>query len=355
MNLRPINRSRLIRAVSKAIAVCLIVAIWPKLSQAEQTTVSQYDRGVPYITLRDRTGSSDPKDFYGQERSDLKSGWCTVDQVGLDFLAPAADLAPFRIPDEIIRVESVTETTRDALWRQLRITADGRPPALYVHGFFIDFEKGCRRATVFKENASLGDVFMWFSWPSDGNLLNYARDEVDLYWSVPDLADVIVEMQKEFGRGDVNLIGHSLGARGLVLALYDLTSKNPAVRVDNVVLLAPDMDYGIFRKLLPRISTLAGRVTVYTAPYDRPLALSAQLHGYPRLGQSGNDTLALIGVEVIDIAELSRSSPSGHLYHLYSEEVGDDLEQLLVKGKGAADRSGLTRVGENLWIIENRD
>jgi esterase/lipase superfamily enzyme len=246
-------------------------------------------------------------------------------------------------------VSHIREFSSQDLWDNVRMTAKGKDPVLYVHGFFIDFEKGCRRATVFHENAKLDENFVWFSWPSDGNLFNYARDEVDLYWSVPDLAEIIIEMEKEFGKGRVNLVGHSLGARGLVLALYDLTSADPDVRVDNVVLLAPDMDFEIFRKLLPRIAKLARTITIYTSPTDRPLGLSAQLHGYARLGQSGNDVSRLAGVEVVDVGDLPGSSPSGHLYHLYDSTVGDDLDQLLNGGLSAASRRNLAQVSDNLW------
>ena len=206
---------------------------------------------MPYITLRDRTGSSDPDKFYGQDRSDVKSGRCSVDQIGSDFLSQAAEIAPLVVPEEILLVEAIEEAPRADLWTELRETSKGRKPTLYVHGFFIDFEKGCRRAATLKKNAGMDGAFMWFSWPSDGNILNYARDEVDMYWSVPDLAEIIVEMQQEFGRERVNLIGHSLGGRGLTLALYHLSNSDVDVRVDNVVLVAPDIDFEIFRKLLP--------------------------------------------------------------------------------------------------------
>ncbi len=313
---------------------------------------AERERGVLYLTLRDHTGSNQPGSFYGEERSDPKAGWCGIDQTELSFLAQAAEAVPFRIPDEILRVSGVDEFSEEILWQKLRETAGDRMPAIYVHGFFIDFEKGCRRATVFQENAKLTGGLLWFSWPSDGNLLNYARDEVDLYWSVPDLASTILRMEEEFGQGQVNLIGHSLGARGLVLALYDLISVNPEVRVDNVVLLAPDMDFEIFRKLLPRIAKLARRITIYTAPSDKPLALSAQLHGYPRLGQSGNDVARLAGVEVIDVGALPTSSTSGHLYHLYDATVGHDLDQLLNGGLRAEARENLVHLGDNLWRLE---
>jgi len=340
----------LTRCLCAMAATVVLALIWTPSARAQADKVGP-DRVVPYITLRDRTGSRTVADFYGQERSDMKSGRCGVNELGLDLLSSAAEIAPFRIPEEILRVVRIEEMPRDRLWADLRASAANRPPTLYVHGFFIDFEKGCRRASVLARNAGLEGAMMWFSWPSDGNLLNYARDEVDLYWSVPDLAAVIVEMEREFGRGEVNLVAHSLGARGLMLALYHLANAQSQVRVDNVVLLAPDIDFEISVKLLPYIRDLANRITVYTAPSDRPLTLSEQLHGYPRLGQSGNDVSRLTGVETIDLGALPNSSPTGYLYHLYSEEVGADLNRLLTESAGAAERENLSRMGDTLWRI----
>ena len=245
-------------------------------------------RGVPYLTLCNLTGEATPETYYGDTRSTLKSGFCEISELGLGFLSAAAKASPFRIPDEILSVESVHPMAETQVLDDLETRASGAAPVLYTHGFFIDFEKGCRRATVFGENIGMQDRFLWFSWPSDGALLNYARDEVDLYWSVPDLAQVIVELEARFGSGQVNLVGHSLGARGTILALYDIAGDRPDLRVGEVVLIAGDIDFGIFRKILPRNRSLAGNITIYTYDADRPLELSGQVHRYPRLGQSGN-------------------------------------------------------------------
>ncbi|SHG58041.1 Esterase/lipase superfamily enzyme [Cognatiyoonia sediminum] len=328
--------------------VSIAVSIVPSQPSAQTT---QADVVIPYITLRDRTGSDDLDDYYGQDRSEMSSGRCLVDIRGFDFLSTAAEISPIRIPEEILSVEAIEEVPRDALWAELKDTANGRAPNLYVHGFFIGFEKGCRRAASFTQNTATEGAFMWFSWPSDGNLLNYARDEVDMYWSVPDLAETILEMQEEFGEDQYNLVGHSLGTRGLFLSLYHLSNLDPQVQADNVVLLAPDIDFEIFRKLLPRVIGLANRITIYTAPNDRPLGLSRQLHGYERLGESGNDVALLEGVEIIETDDLDNSSPSGHLYHLYSDEVGTDLNLLLTQSLGAADRPNLKQISENRWSL----
>ena len=170
-----------------------------------------------------------------------------------------------------------------------------------------------------------------------------------------DLADLLYEMSERFAPERINVIWHSLGGRGVALALYDLAGRHPDARINDVVLLAPDIDFENFAKLLPRIQPIARSITVYVTDDDRPLSVSEQVHGYPRLGQAGNDVAKLKGVEVIDLGELSAGSVSGHLYHLYSPEVGDDLDQLLNEGKRAAQRSNLVSVGGNLWRIKETD
>ena len=313
------------------------------------------ERGVPYLTLRNRTGASEPDDFYGDERSTLKAGWCGIDQTRLSVLSTVAEAAPFHIPEEILRIREIREMSIEALFDRLKASAEGQPPLLYTHGFYIDFDKGCRRATTFQENVGLQGRFLWFSWPSDGALLNYTRDESDLYWSVPDLASTIAQMERQFSGVKINVAGHSLGARGLVLALYEVANENPDVRLGEAVFLAPDIDFDIFRKILPRIRPVVSGITVYVSNSDRPLALSTEVHGYPRLGQTGNDVASLDDVEVIDLSDLPVQSPSGHLYHLYNKEVGDDLHQLLNEGKRAEARRNLIRLGPNLWKLEQAD
>lgn len=308
------------------------------------------ERGVPYLTLRNRLEGNSTDEFYGDDRGTLRAGRCLIDQISLDFLSPVADRASFRIPEEILSLDNIKETSRESLLEDLEASAPGGP-LLYIHGYYMPFEKGCRRATVFKENVGLDDRFLWFSWPSDGTLRNYARDEVNLFWSVPDLAEIIVDLHNRFGSGKVDLAGHSLGGRGLTLALYEIAGARPEMRFGEVVLLAPDIDFEVFRKLLPRIRPLARSITIYTSDSDQALAVSEQLHGYPRLGTSGNDAASLAGVEVIDTSDLPERSASGHLYHIYSKEVGHDLNRLLNNGETAGVRQNLEQVGSNLWKL----
>lgn len=329
--------------------LAMILAFAPARLAAQDTDVI---RGVPYLTIRNRTGETDPDKFYGDGRGTLEAGFCEIAERRLEFLSNMAEAAPFRIPDEILRVAETRPAPVDDVLSELMAGADVASPLLYTHGFYIDFDKGCRRATVLQESANLQGRFLWFSWPSNGDLLDYTQDEADLSWSVFDLAATIIDLEDRFGPGQVDLAGHSLGARGVILALYDVAAQRPDAMLGDVVLLAPDIDFEIFNRLLPRIRPIVRSITVYVAEADRPLALSEQVHGYRRLGQVGNDVDRLDGVEVIDLSDLQVRSPTGHLYHVYNAEVGADLDQLLNQGLAAADRRNMIRVGPNAWRLQ---
>lgn len=336
-------------------AALIMTAVMIAVPSASQAQMEVRTGEVPFLTLRNRTGSDDPGKIFGDERSDLKAGRCRVREMDLSVLALLADQAPPYIREEFLRVDRVREMDSIAVLDALQDTATGGAPVLYVHGYYISFEKGCRRAALLQDNADLAGRFLWFSWPSDGALAYYTHDEADLYWSVPDLADTIIEMERRFGGGLVNVVGHSLGARGVVLALYDVANRHPDIRLGEIVLLAPDMDFEIFQRILPRIAPVAESITVYVTTGDRPLALSSQLHGYPRLGEAGNDVSTLTDVEVIDLSDLPTGSPTGHLYHIYSEDVGADLGQLLTHGLHAAERRNLVQTVSNTWKLRPRN
>jgi len=323
----------------------------PHVAQAQEAQT----RGVPFLTNRARTGDDNPRRFYGEERGVLEAGYCDITERRLDVLSSVADAAPFHIPEEILRVGAIRSMSEDAVLSSLGTGGAGVSPVLYTHGFYIDFEKGCRRATVLQESARLDGRFLWFSWPSDGSLFNYTHDEADLYWSVVDLSETIIDLEDRFGSGQVNLVGHSLGGRGTFLAIHDVAAQRPDVMLGDVVLLAPDMDFDVSARLLPRIRPIVRSITLYIAGADRPLALSEQVHGYPRLGQTGNDVSLLEGVEVIDLSDLQVRSPTGHLYHVYNTEVGADMDQLLNEGLPAAKRRNMLQVGPNLWRLQPSD
>ena len=307
------------------------------------------DFDVPFLTVRDVGSETGPSPVFGDARSTLRAGRCLVERADAGGLTSVLDSGPTFIREQLLSIEKVsTQPPEDLLDRVQSGNSDAL--TLYVHGYFIGFEKGCRRAALLQENANLDGRMVWFTWPSDGDVANYVQDEADLYWSVPDIADAIIALNaRSAGSGGVDVIGHSLGGRGVALALQDIAYRFPDTRLGKVALLAPDMDFQIFARMVPRIAPIAESITIYVNDDDHPLALSAQLHGYPRLGQAANDVASLEGVQVIDVSELPDESASGHLYHIHNTKVGADLDQLLNAGLLASDRTDLVQTGPNTW------
>ena len=93
-------------------------------------------------------------------------------------------------------------------------------------------------------------------------------------------------------------------------------------------------------------------MTVYVSANDSPLALSRQVHGYPRLGEQGEHLEGLTGIEIIDLSDIPRRAPSGHVYHLYQSLVTEDLDQLINENRPAAQRRNLKQVSGYQWRLQ---
>ena len=309
---------------------------------------------VPFITLRNKTSSGNAVDYFGGERSTVTAGYCKLSSKSLSALKPITDKVPFYIPEDIVKLSAINESGVDVFWKDIKKSTNGQGLTLYTHGFNIDFEKGCKRASLFQKSVDLQGRFLFFSWPSDGALINYTHDEADLYWSVEPLRQTLSDMVAHFGAGEINVVAHSLGTRGVLLALVMMAQAEHGDKpvLNEVILIAPDIDAGVFKQYLPMIKPLAKNITIYVSANDSPLVLSRQVHGYPRLGEPGPHLDGLTGIEIIDISDNPIRSPTGHLYHLYHSVVSTDLDQLLNDGKSASQRDNLKQKGENYWLLQ---
>lgn len=92
-------------------------------------------------------------------------------------------------------------------------------------------------------------------------------------------------MIDRFDTGDANIVAHSLGTRGVMLALVLMgqAQQENKTLFNQVALIAPDIDTGMFKQYLPLIRPLVHNMMVYVSSKDSPLALSRQVHGYRQL------------------------------------------------------------------------
>ena len=316
-------------------------------------------RSLHFVTVRDETQDSDLGKRFGDGRGPVRAGTVTVSwrpNALLEALSQTLDhdVRESSRSNGSTAVEAVDEIDQQSFWREVAAYEGTARPVLYIHGFKIDFEGGCKRAAQFQENLGLQGRFLWFTWPADGAALNYTLDETDLLWSVPFLSDVLDRLGETFGDGGFDVVAHSLGTRGAVQALLRraAAAESRPPRVNQLVLAAPDMDAGIFHEDVQHLLPLVNHVTIYASADDAALLLSEKVHGYPRLGQFGPHLEGLDGVEIIDASQVDLRHPSGHVYHLFHPSVIEDLDQLLNGGKNAAERSGLLRA-DGYWRLED--
>jgi esterase/lipase superfamily enzyme len=269
---------------------------------------------VPFFTNRAIDADDRGRTYYGSGRGSAGAGSCTVNLRKPEALDGAA---------KVIAVQQ--QTAADVL---ASLDAS-KPVVLYVHGYNIGFEKGCRRAARIQQNLGIVGQLVLFSWPADGKFLNYMRDVADLEWSVSELRTTLLLLTERFGAEQMVLLGHSLGARGLYQALIELAqTADLDTRFGHLVLAAPDIDRDRFLQDAASLARLVEQTTVYVSSRDRALAISGELYGYPRLGQV-SDQVPPSGVAVVDLSAMEMKEISGHLYHLYNPAVVEDLRGLL--------------------------
>ncbi|MEN8214590.1 MAG: alpha/beta fold hydrolase [Pseudomonadota bacterium] len=316
---------------------------------------------VLYATLRNHENGNKPAHYYGDSRGRLSMGVCNMEFKAINGLKKLADSAPFYIPDRIRSLEGIEEYSAEEFWKSLdaSVARNGGRLVFYIHGYNISFEKACKRAATFQRELGLHDRMLLFSWPANGNLLTYAQDEADLAWSAHHLEQFLAQLFDRFGASHIDLVAHSLGARGVLLALSRMGLRDPARQLFNeLVLIAPDVDSEMFLQQLPRLRPLARRITLYASDNDRALKLSHEVHGSPRLGEAGKQLTLDTRIETIDVSALNAGTLSGHIYHQHNHQVIADIKELIDGGKGASHRRGLERKyrnGISYWMLNPED
>nr|WP_240955959.1 alpha/beta fold hydrolase [Wenzhouxiangella sp. XN79A] len=219
-----------------------------------------------------------------------------------------------------------------------------RPIVLFVHGYAYGFDRACRQGAQLQRRLGEDATVLLFTWPSDGNPMDYGSDRGDAEWAALDFADLVERLNAVVGPDRLKIAAHSLGSRTVLDALVRLQLKNGIERLaDHLVLLAPDFDTARFRALWPLLAPMVRDATLYVSDNDRPLGVSESLHDMPRLGQAGGAPTVLDGLQTVDVSPLGRYHPTGHEYYRYHPAAGEDFIALLLGRADAAERPNTVR------------
>ncbi len=311
---------------------------------------------VFYLTNRRRYEGKPVADTYSGDRGEPHFGRCEVEFTPIPIINQVASKIPFYLKSETNFVSLAEQADPSEFWKQLAAAA-GRTSTgsvvVFVHGYNYGFERTCRMAAEMQRSLQDKATVLVFSWPSNGLPSDYVPDQADIEWSAPLLASFIGQLGDHIGKGNVQVVAHSLGSRGVIFALQRLGAERvdrPAI--GHLVLLAPDFDSRTFVDLLPGLAPLTGGITLYASSNDTPLKLSRQLSGYPRLGEAGAYLTVAEGMDTIDVSSIGRYQLTGHEYFYFHPLVTADLVALLSTGARAAQRSGLQpkmRNGVRYW------
>ncbi len=311
---------------------------------------------VLYYTLRNHTGKQTVDDYYGDLRDSPHTGLCEV-KIRPTVYQNLTTRLPFYVPDTAEVVEAIKEFSERKFWQAFKQAAEeseANKVVLFVHGYNINFVKGCSRSAVFQQTLDEHSRLLLFSWPSDGTLVSYTRDEADIEWSQQSLETVIRKLSAFYGSKRLNIVAHSLGARGTVRVLQLMAREDDSKQINELVLMAPDIDADFFRSVFPDLKKITHRISLYSSEKDQPLRLSDEVHGYPRLGEAGEDLVVLKGMDTIDVSLSGGREVTGHLYHIYNDNVRTDIGRLLSDGEAASTRPNMKELkkdGLPYWML----
>jgi esterase/lipase superfamily enzyme len=94
-------------------------------------------------------------------------------------------------------------------------------------------------------------------------------------------------------------------------------------------------------------------VTLYASSRDKALALSKELHGGWRAGDSGDHIVVVPPIDTIDVSNVDTSF-EGHVYFGNNASVISDLFYLIRDGKRPSERFGLVAKkldGKPYWMF----
>ena len=292
-----------------------------------------------------------PKLKYGNGRGTFVLGTCEVSIPRSHQVAQLEAPSVFKLdfvedPTKHIALLEVAEKDSETFFSQLRSRVDqshAKDAFVFVHGFNVTFEEAARRTAQLAYDLKFQGAPVFYSWPSQGGLFQYAVDETNVVWTVPHLQQFLTGIAGQSGARSVHLIAHSMGNRALTSALRELSRelRGASPLFHEVVLTAPDIDAEIFRRdIAPAIVTTAKRVTLYASSNDEALLLSKQVHGYPRAGETGDGLVVIPGIETIDVSAVD-TSLVGHTYYGDNATVISDMIDLVRNSKSAQQRSWL--------------
>jgi esterase/lipase superfamily enzyme len=213
---------------------------------------------------------------------------------------------------------------------------------VFVHGFNTAFDQALYRTAQLAYDLQFDGGAFLYSWPSAGGVAGYVRDRESATQAEPYLEEFLTLVVEKTGARNVSVIAHSMGNLPLLNVLRDLGPSLPAgVRLNEIILAAPDVDRDVFANLVGAIAGYGRGVTLYCSANDRAMTAARSFAGgVPRAGDVPPDgPVILPGVDTIDVTETGTDLLALN-HSLYAERSAllNDIGLLLQTGERPPER-----------------
>ncbi len=221
---------------------------------------------------------------------------------------------------------------------------------VFVHGFNNTLQEALFQLVQMKADTRAEDAAILFAWPSQGSVTGYIADKDAATASRDGLADLLNTLARLPGRGEITLVGHSMGGWLTAEALRQLrlTRQDATIARLKVVLAAPDIDVEVFRTQMATIGPLSPPLTLLVSKDDKALAFSGFLaKDRNRVGAIDvtdpvvQEASTKANVLVVDISTLQSNDSFNH--NRYAGLAA--LYPRLAAQEGGGQRGGLRRAG----------
>lgn len=266
--------------------------------------------------------------------------------------------------------QTAVERLHELLRRRLAMTTH-KDVFIFVHGFNNTFDDAVFRAAEIWHFMGRVGVPVAYSWPAGfGGLRGYPHDRESGEYTVTHLRHFIKAVADCPDVERVHLVAHSRGCDVAMSALRELNleiaarrrSTQPELKLENLVLAAPDVDEEVFlqRFVAENLLQAARRTTLYISPGDKTIELSGAVFASRRLGALGvkdftprmKESLAKMpNVQFIEcnVSGLAES----HNYAFTHPAALSDLILVLRdrRDPGAANGRPLRQPSEGVWEL----
>jgi esterase/lipase superfamily enzyme len=229
---------------------------------------------------------------------------------------------------------------------------------VFIHGYNTEFDFAAYRTAQMSYDLKFDGAAFMYSWPANGGITSYVYDRDSAEQAEPHLRNFLELVVRESGAKSVSLIAHSMGNLPLLRTLRELGPNLPAgVKLDQIILAAPDVDRTLFQQLARDISRYGNGVTMYAASNDRAMTASRTVaSGAVRAGDVPPEgPLVLSGIDTIDVSATANASiATNHSLYAERDALMKDIGILLRDGVRPPDRRepSLLRVpgnGGDFW------